>query len=65
MPRAEEAEDCRKSFPMQRRLHSSLSPNLLEKQFSDRYEKNNVSIVSLEIASHYKLEKGEKKGKKS
>lgn len=49
---------------MQRRLHSPLSPNFLEKQFSDGNEKNNMSIASLEITSLYKLEK-EEKGKRT
>lgn len=48
---------------MQRRLHSPLSPSLLEKQFPDGYKENNMSTVSLEIISLYKLEKGKKNRK--
>lgn len=48
---------------MQRRLHSPLNPDLLEKQFQIGMKKI-TCIVSLEIASLYKLEKGEKTGKK-
>lgn len=47
--------DCRRGFPTQWRSHNPLSPNALEKQFSNGYDKNNMSIISLKIASFYKL----------
>lgn len=56
--------ECKRGFPTQRRSHSPLSPNVLEKQFSKGYDKNNMSIISLKIASFYKLENGRSKGKR-
>lgn len=64
MPWAERRQrTAARAFPTQRKLHSPLSPNFFEKQFSDGNEKNNMSIVGLEITSLYKLEK--QKGKRA
>lgn len=58
-------EEGRRGFPTQSRSHSPQRPNMLGKQFSNGYDKNNMSIISLKIASFQMLEKGRRKGKRA
>lgn len=63
-----ELEGCGRGFPVQKRLPSPLSPNFLEKQFWDGYEKNNriyrARFHQLETAFPISSRKGRRKGKR-